>query len=50
VSQLFEGIDILSLWVNEQPVFRQVLNMRPVHQQIIYLFGASIRGCYLFDP
>ena len=49
VFQTFEGIDILSIWVNGTKTMRQVLNLRPVHQQIIYLFGASVRGCYLFD-
>jgi len=50
VFQMFEGIDILSIWVNEQQTARQVLNLRPVHQQIIELFGPHVRHCYLFDP
>lgn len=46
VFQTFEGIDILSVWVSGQPTLRQVLNLRPVHQQIIRLFGSHIRNCY----
>ncbi len=50
VFQIFEGIDILSIWVNEQQTARQVLNLRPVHQQIIELFGPHVHRCYLFGP
>ncbi|HMN29527.1 MAG TPA: IS1634 family transposase [Caldilineaceae bacterium] len=50
VFQIFEGIDILSIWVNGQQTARQVLNLRPVHQQIIELFGPHVRHCYLFSP
>lgn len=49
VFQTFEGIDILSVWVNGQPTLRQVLNLRPVHQQVIRLFGSHVRNCYFFD-
>ena len=50
VFQTFEGIDILSVWVNGQPTLRQVLNLRPVHQQIIRLFGPHVRNCYFLNP
>jgi transposase len=46
VFQVFEGIDILSVWVNGQPTLRQVLNLRPVHQQVIRLFSSQVRNCY----
>ena len=49
VFQTFEGIDILSVWVDGQRSNRQVLNLRPVHQQIIRLFGAQVRNCYFLD-
>jgi transposase len=49
VFQTFTGIDILSVWVNGQPTLRQVLNLRPVHQQIIRLFGSHVRNCYFLD-
>ena len=50
VFQIFEGIDILSVWVNEQPTLRQVLNLRSVHQQVIRLFGSQVCNCYFLDP
>ena len=28
----YAGIDILFVWVNEQLILRQVLNLRPFHQ------------------
>jgi transposase len=49
VFQTFEGIDVLSVWVNGQRVARQVLNLSPVHQQIIRLFGPHVSSCYLLD-
>ncbi len=49
IFQTFEGIDILSIWVNGQLTSRQVLNLRPVHQQIIRLFGTQVRNCYFLD-
>jgi len=50
VFQTFEGIDILSVWVNGQPPLRQVLNLRPVHRQVLQLFGPPIQKCYLIEP
>ena len=50
VFQIFEGLDILSIWVGDQRVMRQVLNLRPVHLQVLRLFGTQIQGCYLSDP
>ena len=49
VFQTFEGIDVLSIWVDGQRTNRQVLNLRPVHQQIIRLFGSHVRNCYFPD-
>ena len=49
VFQTFEGIDILSVWVNGQLTLRQVLSLRPVHEQIICLFGSHDRNCYFLD-
>ncbi|HVN55659.1 MAG TPA: IS1634 family transposase [Anaerolineaceae bacterium] len=49
VFQIFEGIDILSIWVNGQRTTRQVLNLGPVHQQVLQLFGREIRKCYLIN-
>jgi transposase len=47
--QTIEGIDILSVWVNGQLISRQVLNLRPVHEQIVRLFGTQVRKCYFLD-
>ena len=49
VFQTFEGIDILSIWVNGQRITRQVLNLSPVRQQIVALFGAQVRNCYFLN-
>jgi transposase len=49
VFQVFEGIDVLSIWQDEHLVLRQLLNMRPVHQQILRLFGGPVQNCYLLD-
>ena len=50
VFQVFEGIDVLSIWQDDHLVLRQLLNMRPVHQQILRLFGGAVQNCYLLDP
>ncbi|HVN54366.1 MAG TPA: IS1634 family transposase [Anaerolineaceae bacterium] len=47
VFQLFEGIDLLSIWVNGQRTSRQVLNLRPIHRQVLQLFGPRVCQCYL---
>lgn len=49
VFQVFEGLDVLSVWVGDQRVLRQVLNLRPVHLQVLRLFGPQIQKCYLID-
>jgi hypothetical protein len=49
VFQIFEGLDILSVWTNGSLVTRKVMNLRPVHQQIIRLLGPQIQKCYLID-
>ena len=49
IFQVFEGIDILSVWAGDQRILRQVLNLRPVHQQVLQLFGPQIRKCYLME-
>jgi transposase len=49
VFQIFEGIDILSISADGQRTSRQVLNLRPVHLQIVRLFGVQVRNCYFLD-
>lgn len=50
VFQMFEGIDVLSIWQNDQIIMRKLLNLRPVHIQILRLFGKSVQNCYFLDP
>jgi transposase len=47
VFQIFEGLDVLSVSVNGRRVLRQVLNMTPVHQQVLHLLGPQVGKCYL---
>lgn len=49
VFQIFEGLDVLSVWADGQLVTRQIMNLRPVHQQIIRLLGPQIQKCYLVE-
>jgi transposase len=49
IFQVFEGIDVLSIWQNEKLATRQLLNLRPVHRHILRLFGKPIQNCYLLD-
>jgi transposase len=48
VFQLFEGLDILLVRQQNQIVHRQLLNLRPVQQQVITLLGPQVQKCYLF--
>jgi len=50
VFQVFEGLDVLSDRVGERLITRKLLNLRPVHQQVIRLLGPQVQKCYLFDP
>jgi transposase len=50
VFQVFEGLDVLSVWVDGRLISRQVMNLRPVHQQLIHLLGFHVQKCYLFGP
>jgi len=48
VFQLLEGLDILVEKQNNIIVLRQLLNLRPVQEQIISLLGPQVQKCYLF--
>ena len=48
VFQLFEGLDILLVTQNGEVVLRQLLNLRPVQEQVITLLGPPVQKCYLF--
>jgi len=47
VFQMFEGLDILLISQNGQVVFRKLVNLRPVQQQVITLLGPLVQKCYL---
>jgi transposase len=48
VFQLFEGLDILLVKQNGEVLLRQLLNLRPVQEQVITLLGPAVQKCYLF--
>lgn len=47
IFQRFEGPDVLLIRQNEQVVFRKLVNLRPVQQQVISLLGPRVQKCYL---
>jgi transposase len=48
IFQLFEGIDVL--WLRQPlSVQRLVLNLKPIHRQILNLFGPEVQKCYFPD-
>lgn len=49
VFQLFEGLDILLVKQNGEVMLRQLLNVRPVQEQVIILMGPQVQKCYLFN-
>ena len=49
IAQMFEGVDVLIVRVEDEIVSRQVINMTPVRQKIIELFHPSVGKCYLLD-
>lgn len=49
VFQSFEGIDVLSVGSEDQTTLRQMLNLGPVHLQIIRLLGLPVQKCYLIE-
>jgi transposase len=49
VFQVFEGLDVLSVWADGRLVTRKILNLRPIHQQVIRLLGPYVQKCYLFS-
>jgi transposase len=48
IFQLFEGIDVLFIQ-HATHVQRFVLNLKPIHCQILNLFGAEVKKCYFPD-
>lgn len=46
IFQMFEGIDLLVI-TTPAGVQQQVLNLKPVHHQILRLLGPTVEKCYL---
>jgi len=46
IFQMFEGIDLLVI-STPAGVQQQVLNLKPIHHQILRLLGATVEKCYL---
>lgn len=49
VAQIFEGVDILSVRLNGQIIYRRVLNLSPVREKILRLFAPDVLNCYLVE-
>lgn len=49
VFQCFEGIALLNINLQQQPVKRQVLNLNYIHKQIIAIFGGHTQVIYFLD-
>lgn len=47
VFQMFEGIDLLLIVVAGEIMGRKVLNLRPVHEQIVSLLGTAVKNIYI---
>lgn len=47
VFQMFEGIDLLIISVAGRVVQRKILNLRPVHHQILTALGPPVKNVYL---
>jgi hypothetical protein len=50
IAQMFEGVDILTIRLNNQIVQRSLLNLSPLRLKILRLFGPQVLICYLVDP
>lgn len=47
VFQMFEDIDLLIIMVAGEMIGRQVLNLRPVHDQIVSLLEPAVKNIYI---
>jgi transposase len=47
VFQMFEGLHVLSVIADGRVMTRKILNLRPVHLQILSLLGPQVEACYL---
>ncbi len=48
IFQIFEGIDVLLL-SHQTGTQRLVLNLKPIHHQILNLLGIEVKKCYFLD-
>ena len=46
VFQMFEGIDLLIISIAGRVIKREILNLRPVHHQILALLGPPVKNVY----
>jgi hypothetical protein len=49
IAQMFEGVDLLLIRLDDQVIARQILNLTDVRLKIIRLLGPVIQNCYLVD-
>jgi hypothetical protein len=49
IFQIFEGIDLLLIAEGSESQERRLLNMGPIHHQILELLGTEVRKCYLLE-
>ncbi len=47
IFQVFEGVDLLLIRQNGHVVARRVLNLKPIHRDILRLLGPPVEKCYL---
>lgn len=49
IAQIFEGIDILNIYIDSLLVERHILNMTDVQRTIVTLLSPEVQYCYLVD-
>lgn len=49
IFQIFEGIDLLLIAEGSEIQERRLLNMGPIHHQILELLGTEVQKCYLLE-
>ncbi len=49
IAQMFEGVDLLLIRLNDQVVERRILNLSHLHRKILRLLGPEVEYCYLVD-
>jgi transposase len=49
IFQMFEGIDLLLIRAGDRIQERHLLNLTPLHRQILDLLGTEVQKCYLLS-